>query len=631
MRISVATRSLDEALYRYQTPEVSQVANSSRPAMTAVVTSVLRWPDRVQASGYVSGFPVVDAVQYSGVFREVPRKTDLLSSDDLLGDYSRGVISDILASTPQFQYIQELYDSAVKEANDGFASPLMSKEQMDVRFGEGQWLPLMRFMVDQGDKLRPIDDAKRFQLNKATHTDETIFTTTIDSIPVDILCIMTAVFSVWGESALDWLEFVIGLDDLLDAYRYVPVLPTHLRFSISSVYNPAQRVWNFFIMYGHPFGLEAAVLNFNRRPTLVTAVSRRITACATSAFFDDFRVLDLLCYYGGGQRSLQVVMQILGVKPSPAKHVPAGFRRQYLGQSVDLSLSTTEGTVTFAPKDGLPEKLDNLLDNIECTGTLPKSVASRCHGLFGWSATTTHGKCGRIGLNVFRNRQWAPTRLPLSYMERINLRFLRHMLHLAPPKTVNLFGQRSKQRRVWSDASWEPSRPPRLGWLLQDTESNETLGGTALVDKDILAKLVPRKTQIVVCEAIVVPQVMAAYPAFFENAQVVWFVDNEAACSSLVRGASRHGDIAVLAALAHLAALRYSCQLWFEWIDSDSNPSDGLSRLGINDAWTLAQGWRLRELEPLTWSELSAVAGDTLGSFLDIGVFSSDIDIGESE
>ena len=96
-------------------------------------------------------------------------------------------------------------------------------------------------------------------------------------------------------------------------------------------------------------------------------------------------------------------------------------------------------------------------------------------------------------------------------------------------------------------------------------------------------------------------------------------------------GASRHGDIAVLAALAHLAALRYHCQLWFEWIDSDSNPSDGLSRLGVRDTWTWAQGWHLQEFAPLTWNKLSEVAGNTLSSFLDIGVFSSDLDIGESK
>ena len=34
---------------------------------------------------------------------------------------------------------------------------------------------------------------------------------------------------------------------------------------------------------------------------------------------------------------------------------------------------------------------------------------------------------------------------------------------------------------------------------------------------------------------------------------------------------------------------------WFEWIDSDSNPADGLSRLGLQDPWSLQQGWFLQE------------------------------------
>ena len=41
---------------------------------------------------------------------------------------------------------------------------------------------------------------------------------------------------------------------------------------------------------------------------------------------------------------------------------------------------------------------------------------------------------------------------------------------------------------------------------------------------------------------------------------------------------------------------------WFEWIDSDSNPSDGLSRLGIEDPWTTAQGWQLQDVSHVDWS-----------------------------
>ena len=72
------------------------MASDACPAMTALVTTVLRWPDRHQAKGYVVGFPVVDQLQYSGVFRDVPQKADHIPSDALLGDYSREVIDDIL-------------------------------------------------------------------------------------------------------------------------------------------------------------------------------------------------------------------------------------------------------------------------------------------------------------------------------------------------------------------------------------------------------------------------------------------------------------------------------------------------------------------------------------------------------
>lgn len=35
--------------------------------------------------------------------------------------------------------------------------------------------------------------------------------------------------------------------------------------------------------------------------------------------------------------------------------------------------------------------------------------------------------------------------------------------------------------------------------------------------------------------------------------------------------------------------------MWFEWVDSQSNPSDGLSRLGLGDPWTTTQDWDLAE------------------------------------
>ena len=45
--------------------------------------------------------------------------------------------------------------------------------------------------------------------------------------------------------------------------------------------------------------------------------------------------------------------------------------------------------------------------------------------------------------------------------------------------------------------------------------------------------------------------------------------------------------------LGQLLWAELNCQVWIEWINTKSNPADGLSRLGLQDPWTLRQGWKL--------------------------------------
>ena len=66
---------------------------------------------------------------------------------------------------------------------------------------------------------------------------------------------------------------------------------------------------------------------------------------------------------------------------------------------------------------------------------------------------------------------------------------------------------------------------------------------------------------------------------------VVWFIDNESAASCAIRGGSNLPEVETAIQVAHLLWLHLKTRVWFEWIDSLSNPSDGLSRLGLNDPW----------------------------------------------
>ena len=161
---------------------------------------------------------------------------------------------------------------------------------------------------------------------------------------------------------------------------------------------------------------------------------------------------------------------------------------------------------------------------------------------------------------------------------------------------------------VCSDASWPDPRDgvkavkeARIGWVIFHPNMKPQ-GFSLKVNASITDKLIVRKQQIMAVEAFASVAALHTSPDLFKGSDVVWFVDNESAASSLIRGAARPEDIDKISVMASLRANRLRSRIWWEWIDSDSNPSDGLSRAGITDSWTLQQNWDLTDLGDVDWS-----------------------------
>ena len=53
-------------------------------------------------------------------------------------------------------------------------------------------------------------------------------------------------------------------------------------------------------------------------------------------------------------------------------------------------------------------------------------------------------------------------------------------------------------------------------------------------------------------------------PDIFRGRDAVWFVDNESACSSLVRGASRPEDIDKVAVMSTVLNAHLEARIWYE-------------------------------------------------------------------
>lgn len=127
------------------------------------------------------------------------------------------------------------------------------------------------------------------------------------------------------------------------------------------------------------------------------------------------------------------------------------------------------------------------------------------------------------------------------------------------------------------------------------------LGLASDIPESELSHLLPRIQQITPCELVPPLYTLMCFPEVFFDSDVIWYIDNAASVHCLVKGASSQSDMAAISGAAHLVAARLQCRLWLEWVPTDSNIADGLSRAGVDDKWTKQQPWQLQlwELPPL--------------------------------
>ena len=586
-----ALKPLDLALSQHRGEAAKRVAANKSPAFMAFLTSLLRWPDRDQALHFLQGYPIVGDIEPCGVFRSVNAK-DSLSVEDWLGEAANIAVQKIMRSKPP-RFHEEIYELTTQEQGKGFCSHFLTKEDLDHTFGIGGWRPLERFLIVQPcGKQRIIDNARKTKHNAATTMHETIWTINVDFIAV---CLKQLSYQMGFEdpdcwaAKNPWLHFRIGTDDLPDAYRGLAVQDQHLRFSIVAVWKP-EAGWRFCIMYGLAYGLESAVVAFNRLPQLGIAAARRCVLSLSAAYFDDELSLECVRDSDVSQRGLNLIFAGLGAEPQTAKKFHPSTDRHYLGSSIHLGNVLVDGTLRVQPKFSTTAKILKKLDTILETSLFPRDEAGKLRGDLNWMSTMVSGHVGRLANPLFTkyNQKEDPT---VSDEDRSVLTWLRMFVQHPVPRDVSVCGPLSPHLLIYSDASFESSRLT-LGWIILDPTRNMTpVGGSCVVPPEVIDSWIPRKQQIFAGETLCGLVLPTIHPEILRGRDIIWFIDNEAATSALVRGASSQEDVHEIAQYAQLLFHLLGARIWFEWIDSDSNPSDGLSRDGILDAWTALQNW----------------------------------------
>ena len=604
-------------------PSVQRVAAAKKPMFMLVCSILLRWPDETNALRYVTGYRIVGDIECSGLFRPLDVDRSQSTGTDVL--FGKPAVHNLWAMRQRVkpgQHDAELASMTRQEILDGFAEGVFTQDELDERFGVGLRRPLERFIhVQSCGKLRCIDSGKKPGHNAASRESETIYTTTVDVVPVVVRRAWEMIWQFWAADSSclpEWCDFVLGTEDMKNAYRQCPVHPQHRSCSTIAFWDHEVNDIRFVVLNGLPFGLSSSVLNFNRTPALLTAVARRFCGCAVAHFFDDSGIVDLSCSNGLAQAIVREVYALAGAHLDPAKsQSPAGCRT-FLGLSVNVALAATAGVVEVDLKPGFRETIKAEIESVLESSTLTSGQAAKLRGKFGWAASGTYGKCGRGGQAPLVQRQYFDHSDFLTSSLRDALNFHLLLATFVGPKQIAVFNEPMPPIRIYSDASYEPEADvvAGIGFVLFDAASSRPpIGMAASLDPEVLQLFQQRHQQITPCEAIlsvIVPHNLGPYMG---GRDVVWYMDNQAACQILTVGSSSQSDLCFIASLAHLLFARLNCRIFGEYIASDANPSDGLSRKGLLDEWTQLQGW---SLSPAHIPDLLQVAAVSLSAALQL-------------
>ena len=131
--------------------------------------------------------------------------------------------------------------------------------------------------------MRLIDDGRRGRQNEWAALHETIYTISVDFVPGVAAAVVDGVEQADAGGDHEWADLLISTADLPDAFRGLPIAPADQRAAVVAIWHPRRADWMFTIMDGCPFGLGAVVVHFNRYPTLLVAVARRLFGLMVAA------------------------------------------------------------------------------------------------------------------------------------------------------------------------------------------------------------------------------------------------------------------------------------------------------------------------------------------------------------
>ena len=554
--------------------------------------------DRDLPSFLLSGFPIVGPIARSGRWppytKDQPAKP-IQEAVERAWEIRRRIIRRV-ESVRVNDNLLKIWEATMEDVSEGSSiGPIFDQESVSKAVGASDWIPTQRFEVVQKNKVRGCDSATTNMINQITVITEKLQLPSTDSNVAALRKLRSEI----GEAALaGWV-----LDER-KAYRQVPIDPSHRKFSVICLKDPASGRVAFFVMVGHSFGLVSAVYNYNRRSAAINEILRKLFKLVSFSFYDDKYGFEPIGTVQSAHVTAQAVHWWLGAKYDQKK-LQLSRAPTILGVTYNLEQMVLE--IKADRRSDLTDEIDSILQ----ADYLEPGAAGKLKGKLMFGASQLWGKVGRAFLRVISERQYLTFARGGKFLLDPPLREAlfqwKKLVGDGPPRTIDFCVGKKADVVVFTDGFTPDPRAPtfepdRIGAVIFDRRALRPQQFTAVVPLAVKKLWLERKTQIVPVEMIAPIIALSTFSRRVQGTDLLLFIDSEAVEGALIKGYSSKEDLCSLISVFWDLVFHLRIRVFIDRVATDANPADWPSRNDLR--YGCSVGWTT--VDPLWPDSLSA-------------------------
>ena len=521
--------------------------------------------------------------------------------------WKRRTIDSELRTTGDPSLDKAIWELCLEEAKAEWIVGPLEPEEVTKFVGSPCWLPNRRFGLQQGPKLRLIDDCKKSEVNQALTTTERLnlmdldFLVAIGKFVMDLCgehgsihvvldsgeALVGKLHTTWGPPS-EWVWLGRTLD-LQAAYKQLALHPSSLWCAVLATFNPVSARPAYFVSQALLFGSTASVYAFNRLARGLWHLAVTKLMIVASNFYDDFPVLEPALTSTSARSAFESMLTILGVSyaTTEKKSKPHAAQFEALGVVVDLS-ELHLGRLLVTNKVSRIRELIQSIEGVLTSSRLRSPEANELAGRMHYAASNVFGFAAKPALRVLqRHAASMPSSKQVTAEVRSALQFLIKFLNEAKPRSITKKDVLAPII-VLTDGACEGDQVT-CGAVVFDVSSGACYVFGGHCPPDIVAAWRATSGEQVICQAELYPMVLARhhFKELMRDRRVLYFVDNNAARDSSIRGDSDSLASRTLLSIFHAADISEPAWHWFSRVPTHSNIADDPSRLKVRDTATL--------------------------------------------